>query len=189
MVYPDSITVILADLRHFSTALGPGTAGKEVSFTCGSFVRYSLVIEDGVVSSAMFSSNGCGYMLAAADILAYLVTGEELRELHGLADGRLHEYVAGRIGTAPAGRSECIDASISALRGAFAHFRSVQIEEFRGEKALVCTCFGVTEETIEALLHDAAVETVDDVTRLSRAGGGCGSCTMMIQEMLDNRLL
>jgi NAD(P)H-nitrite reductase large subunit len=58
---------------------------------------------------------------------------------------------------------------------------------FRGEKALVCTCFGVTEETIDEALQISAVQTVEDVTSLCRAGGGCGACTMMIQEMLDNR--
>jgi len=187
VVYPDYINLLLADLKHFSAHLSPGTAGKDVNFACGSFVRYLLIIEDGVVMSATFSSNGCGYMLTAADTLADLVTGRELKQLHGLADRLLHEYVAGRIGAVPSGRSECIDACISALRQAFAHFRRARIEEFRGEKALVCTCFGVTEETIDEALQISAVQTVEDVTIRCRAGGGCGACTMMIQEMLDNR--
>jgi len=187
VVYPDSINLLVADLKHLSAPLSPGTAGQEVNFACGSFVRYLLVIDDGTVVSATFSSTGCGYMLAAADVLGDLVTGQDLRQLHGLADRLLHEYVAGRIGTVPTGRSECIDACIGALREAFAHFRRAQIEEFRGEKALVCTCFGVTEETIDKSLQNSAVQTVEDVTSLCRAGGGCGACTMMIQEMLDNR--
>ena len=127
-------------------------------------------------------------MLAAADILAAYVTGRQLKELHGLTIENLTEQVASQIGAVPSGRGECVDTCIGALRGAFAYFRSSQIEEFRGEKALLCTCFGVTEETVEIVLQDITVDTVDDVTRHCRAGGGCGSCTMMIQEMLDNRL-
>ena len=189
VVYPDSITKTISGLKHFSADEGPGTVGKDVNFACGSFVRFYVDIEDGAVTSVTFSSNGCGYMMAAADMLADHVAGRELTELQGLAEGRLHEYVDGRIDKAPVGRNDCIDSCINALRGAFAHFRNSQIEEFRGEKALICTCFGVTEETIERVLQNAAVETVVDVTRLCRAGGGCGSCTMMIQEMLDNRHL
>ena len=188
VLYPDSITEIISKLRHFSAAESTGTRGKEVNFACGSFIKFSVDIKVGVVVSATFSSNGCGFMLAAADILADHVAGQGLKHLHGLADQRLHEQIAGSLGKAPAGRGECIDACISALRGAFAHFRNSQIEEFRGEKALICTCFGVTEETIENVLQDPAVQTVEDVTLLCRAGGGCGSCTMMIQEMLDGRL-
>jgi len=187
VVYPDSIIESIADLRHFSLDRDLNAIAKEVNFDCGSFVRYSLAIDDGVVTSATFSSNGCGFMLAAADILADHVTGQGLRELHGLEEGHLHEYIAGRTGEVPAGRGKCINTCISALHEAFAHYRSTRIEEFRGEKALICTCFGVTEETIDALLQNADVETVEDVTRLCRAGAGCGSCTMMIQEMLDNR--
>lgn len=188
MVYPENISEYIAGLRHFSTAPDPGAAGKEVNFACGSFVLYSLVIDDGAIATATFSSNGCGYMMAAADILADLVTGEKLRELHGLAPKSLRESVSRRTGEVPASRRECIEACIKGLREAFSHFRDTKIEEFRGEKALLCTCFGITEETVETLLQDSAVRAVEDVTRRCRAGGGCGSCTMMIQEMLDNRL-
>jgi NifU-like protein len=189
VVYPNSITRQISGLRHISSSPNAGAAGKEVNFTCGSFVRYSLVLDDGVVTSATFSSNGCGYMLAAADVLAAFMTGRHLKELHGLMIESLQEQVVSQIGAIPAGRIECIGACISALRAAFADLRMRQVEEFRGEKALLCTCFGVTEETVDMLLRDIAVDTVRDVTRICRAGGGCcGSCTMMIQEMLDNRL-
>jgi NifU-like protein len=78
-----------------------------------------------------------------------------------------------------------METAFSALRAAFSDHRARLIGEFTGERALVCTCFGVTEETIERYIAGGAAESVDDVSKATRAGGGCGSCRMLIQEMLD----
>ena len=71
------------------------------------------------------------------------------------------------------------------LQTALADFRALQIEEFIGEKALICTCFGVSEETIENLVFEESLATVEEVTDACNAGGGCGSCQPLIQEIID----
>ena len=124
-------------------------------------------------------------MLAAADAIAEHVSGKDLTDLHGLADAELKKTIQKGLGEFPATRRECTAACIEALRAAFAHYRTKQIEEFRGEKALVCTCFGVTEETVEDLIVKNTLTIVDEVTDLCKAGSGCGSCRPLIQEMLD----
>jgi NAD(P)H-nitrite reductase large subunit len=43
----------------------------------------------------------------------------------------------------------------------------------------------VTETTIERLINERSLQTVEEVTRACNAGGGCGSCRPIIQEMLD----
>ena len=96
-------------------------------------------------------------------------------------DGRETE----RFGEFPPDRHQCATVCIEALRGAFADFRIRQIEEFQGEKALICTCFGVSEETIESHIRKCRLETVDEVARACNAGSGCGSCRMLIQEIID----
>ena len=51
-----------------------------------------------------------------------------------------------------------------------------------------CTCFGVTEERLEGVirgLKDPSVEAVGDVCN---AGMGCGSCRMLIEEMIDGKI-
>ncbi len=163
--------------------------GRSASFQCGSFVAFSLRIdaESKTVSDASFRSNGCGYMIASADVLAELVMGRQLSELHGLNDGDLNSKIDNTLFSFPNERRQCVSVCIEALRQAFADFRVRQIEEFRGEKALVCTCFGVTEETIETHIREGSVKTVDEVSRICSAGSGCGSCRMLIQEMIDIR--
>ena len=140
------------------------------------------------VSDVRFRSNGCGYMIATSDLLADLVKGLQLGELHGLDNEDLSLKIDTAFDVVSSERHQCVDVCIEALRLVFADFRSRQIEEFRGENALVCTCFGVTEETIETHLNQQSIKTVEDVTNVCNAGGGCGSCRMLIQEMIDIRV-
>src|SRR5204863_1509565 len=122
--------------------------GISASFLCGSFVAFALRIDANmkIISDAGFRSNGCGYMIAAADALAEMVTGQYLSELHGLNDEELKSKVGEAFPGISNDRRQCINVCIEALRRAFSDFRVRLIEEFRGENALVCTCFGVTEE-------------------------------------------
>lgn len=188
MIYPPKISELLAAIKHTAPSNG-NAVGSDANFSCGSFVRFRLLIDkdDLEVANVSFSSNGCGYMLASAEILSNAVSGRKLSELHGLDSATLSGSTASRLGDIGPGRSECIQVVSNALRNAFADFRSRQIEEFRGEKALICTCFGITEESIENAIRAGGLRTVEDVSSLTNAGSGCGSCRMLIQEMLDGR--
>jgi NifU-like protein len=124
-------------------------------------------------------------MIAAADVLCETVDRRDLIALQGLENNTLHNAIAAQLGSPDESRRHCIDTCISALHAAFADHRKKLTEEFSGEKALICTCFGVTEETIEHYILSDALETVADVAEVSRAGAGCGSCRMLIQDMLD----
>jgi NifU-like protein len=68
-----------------------------------------------------------------------------------------------------------------------AEYRRHRIEEFQGEKALICTCFGVSEETIVNVIAENDLTDVDEVSGLCRAGSGCGSCRMLIAELIDSQ--
>jgi NifU-like protein len=122
-------------------------------------------------------------MVAAAEIVCEFLAGKGLGDLKGLTDREM----LSALGTIDLDRSACVNSSISAARRAFADFRSRQIEEFRGEKALICTCFGVTEDRIEASIRESGLQTVAQVGDATNAGTGCGSCRMLIEEMLDGR--
>ncbi len=186
-IYPPKVQQRAESPQHIGRVTDENASGKDASFVCGSFVRFSIRVdlETKCVEAAAFQTNGCGYMLAAADVLVESVSGKRLTELHGLTGDDLRSQIGVALGEIPAGRNECIKVSIDALRAGFINFRSRQIEEFRGEKALICTCFGVSEETIENHIETRSLTTVDEVASLCNAGTGCGSCRMLIQEMLD----
>ncbi len=163
-------------------------AGVDASFSCGSVVRFSLAINARTkeILTAKFCTNGCGYMTAAADLLAEKITGKKLVELHGLHDEVIRGWLAAELGEFPEPRQDCLNIPISALHKGLADFRARQIEEWHGEKALICTCFGVSEEAIELAIQNEGLLTVEQVTDRCNAGGGCGSCQPLIQEILDS---
>lgn len=172
--------------------LGPleaaNATGTAASFICGSFVRLSLRVEDAdqVIEAVKFQSNGCGYMISAADFLSERLRGLGLRDLHGIDTNELQSQINAGLGPFPIGRVQCGEAVIEALRNALADYRLYRIEEFQGEKALICTCFGVSEETIANVIAADNLTEVSEVSARCKAGSGCGSCQMLIQEMIDS---
>ena len=126
-------------------------------------------------------------MVATADVVAEWLRGKELTELHGLSDDELSHLVREKLGELPDDRLQCADIVFEALRKGMAAHRERLVQEFRGDVALICTCFGVSEDTIAAVIATNDVQDVEDVSALCRAGSGCGSCRMLIQEMVDSR--
>ena len=188
MTYPEKISKRLKELCYRRPLADVSCVGTGANFECGSFVRYSLAIEDSAIKDISVQTNGCGYMTAAADILAEKLISRQLTDLHGLKNDELIELVYSALGEMSDLRRDCIAACIEAFRSALSAYRIARIDEFSGEKALICTCFGVTEERVEAVIRETSAETVDDVADACNAGSGCGSCRMMIEEMIDGRL-
>lgn len=185
MVYPEKISehALRASTRRLEAAADAN--GVAANFECGSYLRFSLAIDDlGLVVAADIRSNGCGYMLAAANVLSEYVAGRGLPELHGLPTAELSRRISSVLGEPPTERLNCTISAIEALRSAFTNLRSKRIEEFRGEEPLVCTCFGVTEERMVKLINDFSLSKVEDVGDACNAGRGCGSCIMLIEEIL-----
>lgn len=52
----------------------------------------------------------------------------------------------------------------------------------------VCMCKGISDKEIEKSIDDGAT-TVEQVTRSCRAGGDCGACHDMIEEMIEAKAL
>lgn len=188
-LYPPEVNLRFLAPFFNGKAEGANAVGTSASFECGCFVRFTLRIEPEalVINEARFMTNGCGYMSAAADAVCDRLAGAELGGLHSLDEDQFKCEVEARVGIFPGPRTQCIHVVLEALRAAFSDYRSYRIEEFRGETPLICTCFGVSEETIEEFVDEHAPDSVDQVAASCRAGSGCGSCRMMIQDILDSR--
>lgn len=185
--YPENIKERLLLPKNAGTVDNASSSGTDATFVCGCFVRFCISIgrDDKKVTAVRYQTNGCGYMIAAADVLAETTAERDLTELHGLESDELIENIENLLGEYPTKRSHCLKTPANALRAAFANYRNRLIEEFRGEKALICTCFGISEDSIEKCIADHQPETAAEVAMLCKAGSGCGSCRMLIQEMID----
>jgi NifU-like protein len=186
--YSKKISERFYALENVGSATSANAVGTNATFVCGAALRFSLRIEKDTkeIVEAKFKTNGCGYLIASADVLAEQISGKKLNELHGLDKSVLQAQIESELDEFPKNRKHCLELCLETLQFAFADFRNSQIEEFTGEKALICTCFGVSEETIENVIRENALETVGEVSETCRAGGGCGSCQPLIQEILDD---
>jgi len=185
--YPEKVAERALRPKRIGVIDDENAFGKAVNFDCGSMVRFSLSVDEAGqrITDARFTSKGCGYMVAAAETLALDLKGRELRELHGLDEQEFRILQEDSIGSIQPNRESCIHTVRESLLNAFAGYRKRQIEEFAGEKALICTCFGVSEEAIERFIEAESPKGLDDVMKACRAGSGCGSCRMLIQELID----
>lgn len=188
--YPPKINPRSRSPQNAGRAGGANAAGTGASFECGSFVRIALQIENEtkVISDAKFQTNGCGYMIAAADTIVEALVGKQLTDLHGVGHDEYVSILTDQLEEFPQSRKQCADLVLNALKDALSDYRSYILQEFGGEKALICTCFGVAEETVETYINANSPASVNEVTAACRAGGGCGSCRMLIQELIDNRI-
>lgn len=182
--YPEKVAERLRELRP-AEPLHQAAEGTGLAVECGSFVKFALKLDGDVIEAAAFRSNGCGFALAAAGALANWLTQMRLTDLHGLDEAASGALLDAAVGEYPVMRSHCRWAVVEAARTALADLRARRVEEFRGETALVCSCFGVSEDAITELARGKGIADVDEVGRILRAGTGCGSCRMVIREILD----
>ena len=188
--YPENINERFNAPKNVGNAENANAVGTGASFVCGSFVRFFLHIDAQTkeIKEAKFKSNGCGFAIAAAEVLTKKIAGKHLTELHGLDKTELETELETKLEKFPETRKHCPEICFEALQSALADFRAFQIEEFAGEKALICTCFGVSEEQIEKVIAENQTETVEEVGEICHAGTGCGSCQFLIREILDDAL-
>ncbi len=83
-----------------------------------------------------------------------------------------------------AGDTNCAALARDALLDAIREYSNAARDDWAGDEALICTCFFVSERTIEREIQTHGLTTVAEVTRACNAGGGCGSCHQLIQEIL-----
>lgn len=185
--YPDKINERFSRPARAGKAARTNSVGTGASFVCGSFVRFYLEIDlqTKEIRDARYKTNGCGYAIAAVEILAEKIVGRRLTDLHGLDHTQFLGEIERELGEFPLGRKHCAEICFDALSAAFQDFRALQIEEFVGEKALICTCFGISEDTIQTIINENHAETVEEIGELCNAGTGCGSCRLLIQELID----
>lgn len=185
--YPTSIG------RHFLAPQNIGeiaeadASAEAASFVCGALLRLSLKIDPETqrIIEARFKACGCGYLIAHASVVTEIIRGLTTAEA-ATASGFLAETLSEYFGAPPRDKEQCLMLCAEALREAIAHYSQRVRDEWTGEEALICTCFGVSEKRIEQAIADEGLRTVREVTRACNAGGGCQSCRPLIEEILED---
>lgn len=184
--YPGRISEHFLSPQNVGDVAEADASAETASFVCGAVVRLCLVLdtETQVISEARFRAAGCGYLIAYASVMTEIIRGLTTAEA-AAASSLLQENLSEYFGQPPREKEHCVLLCAEALREAIARYSQRVRDEWTGEEALICTCFGVSEKRIEQLIADGSLHTVREVTTACNAGGGCQSCRPLIEEILE----
>lgn len=170
--------------RNVGDAAQPNFTGRSSSFSCGAALRISLQIDEAQrITEAKFKAAGCSVLLASASLLTDQVIGRSTGEAAAL--GQHPEAMENLFGGFEESGGNCAALACEALLSAIAIYSGSVRDEWNGEEALICTCFGVSEQTIEREIQEKHLSTIAEVTRACNAGAGCRSCYPLIEDILD----
>ena len=170
--------------KNVGEAPEPSFVGRSASFECGATVRISLHVDESQrITEAKFKAAGCSVLVASASLLIDQVVGKTTGEAASL--GQRVETLKERLGDLPLDRRECPALACEALVSAIRNYSDVARDEWEGEEALICTCFCVSERTIEREVQMKGLKTISEVTAVCNAGAGCRSCYPLIEDILE----
>jgi NifU-like protein len=185
-VLPEVATDHFFNPRNVGDADAPSFIGRAASLICGASVRFSVQVDENQrLSQAKFKAAGCSVLVASLSMLTERVLNVPTGEAAVIGQDR-HALERSFPELEP-GREQCPKLACDALLAAIREYSDAARDDWAGDEALICTCFFVSERTIENEIANGGLQTVAEVTRVCNAGGGCGSCHPLIQEILDTQ--
>lgn len=159
-----------------------GTAG---SLACGDQLKIYLKINNGIVTDAKFQTFGCGSAVASSSILTEMIIGKSIEDVKKITN----KDIADQLDGLPPEKMHCSVMGYEALEDALKNWDDyTDLDDLRNEKSadkIVCTCFGVTENMIWDAIKTNGLKTVEEITNYTKAGGACGRCKNVIQDIID----
>ncbi|MBU0480998.1 MAG: Fe-S cluster assembly protein NifU [Proteobacteria bacterium] len=171
--------------QHFLTPKNVGevenadATGEVGSLACGDALKLTLKVDENeIITEAKFKTFGCASAIASSSVLTELVKGMSLTEAAKVSN----EDIAKALGGLPKEKMHCSVMGREALEAAIADYRGVTLPMAEGE--VVCECFGVTDLEVKRAIQESNLQTVEEITNFTKAGGGCGKCHDRLEELI-----
>lgn len=157
--------------------------GEIGNIVCGDALKLTLKIDrkTDTIIDAKFQTFGCASAIASSSVLTEMVKGMTIDEASGISNKQIADYLGGM----PEEKLHCSVMGQEALEQAIANYRGAPAKkETVGEEKVICKCFGVTDAKIIKAIKEHNIQTVEEVTNYTKAGGGCGKCKPDIEKLL-----
>lgn len=187
--YSDKVIDHYRNPRNVGKIDNADAIGEAGSLACGDSLKIYLKIKDGIVTDAKFQTFGCGSAVASSSILTEMIIGKTVDEVKKITN----KDIADELGGLPPEKMHCSVMGYEALEDALKNFDDyTDLDDLRNEEnspkageKIVCTCFGVTENIIWDAIKINGLKTVEEITNYTKAGGACGRCKAVIQDIID----
>ena len=187
--YSDKVIDHYRNPRNVGKIDNADAIGEAGSLACGDSLKIYLKIKDGIVTDAKFQTFGCGSAVASSSILTEMIIGKSIEEVKKITN----KDIADQLGGLPPEKMHCSVMGYEALEDALKNYDDyTDLDDIRNEEEankqrekIVCTCFGITENVIWDAIKMNGLKTVEEVTNYTKAGGACGKCKGLIQDIID----
>jgi NifU-like protein len=184
--YSEKVMDHFLNPRNIGTVENPDGVGEVGSMACGDALRLSFRLDaDGRIADAKFQTFGCGSAIASSSILTELIKGKTLEEAAAISN----EDIARELGGLPREKMHCSVMGREALEAAMIdHFKRLGRNvpcHLLSQGVMICHCYSVTKDTIRDAVLQHDLQSVEDVTNYTKAGGGCGDCHHDIEHIIE----
>ena len=177
--YTDKVRDHFMNPRNVGEIENADGVGEVGSLACGDALKLFIKLDDkDRIGEAKFQTFGCASAIASSSALTEIIKGMTLDEAATVTNQDIADYLGGL----PKEKMHCSVMGREALEAAIANYRGLPLPMAEGE--VVCECFGVTDLEIKRAIEENKLQTVEEITNFTKAGGGCGKCLDRLEEIL-----
>jgi NifU-like protein len=191
--YTDKVKDHFLNPRNVGSIEDADAVGEVGSLACGDALKLFLKLDEKKerIVDARFQTFGCGSAIASSSALTEMVKGKTLEEALQISNQEIADFLGGL----PEEKMHCSVMGQEALEVAIAKFRGVAVpkhdhehEDADMQGEIVCKCFGLTDVFLKKVIAANKLQTAEQVTHFTKAGGACGGCIPKIKELINEVL-